>query len=96
MSKKQQRKLVKQKAKELTDTVALMKKHKLKGTPLDEGTSGLKNMSLTKECQLPSHILVKDVITGMGPTVKLGQRVSILYEASFPTGRVRTKIATIH
>ena len=67
------------------------KKHKLNGTTLDKGTSGLKNVSLTKEHWLPSHVLVRDVITGMGPTVKLGQKVLILYEASFPTGRVFDK-----
>ena len=78
LSKKQWRKLIKQKAKELADVVALMKKHELKGTPLNEVMGGLKNVSLTKKHQLPRAFLARDVIIGIETTVKLGWKVSIL------------------
>ena len=94
LSKKQRRKLAKQKAKELAEAVALLNKHEFKGNkPLEENKTVTKKVPLllTKERRLPSGVLVKDLIIGMGPTVQLGRNVSILYEGAFPTGKVFDK-----
>jgi FKBP-type peptidyl-prolyl cis-trans isomerase len=94
LSKKQRRKLAKQKAKELAEAVALLNKHEVKGKkqPLEENKTVTKKVPLlAKERRLPSGVLVKDLIIGMGPTVQLGRNVSILYEGAFPTGKVFDK-----
>lgn len=90
LSKKQRKKLAKQKAKELAEAVAFLNKHEGKPSP-GEAKSGTKKVPLTKERRLPSGVFVNDIIIGTGPIVKLGRKVSILYKAAFPTGKVFDK-----
>jgi FKBP-type peptidyl-prolyl cis-trans isomerase len=91
LSKKKRKKLATQKAKELAEAVAFLNKHDVKGKSSAENKSGMKKVPLTKERRLPSGVLVKDIIIGTGPVVKLGRKVSILYEGAFPTGKVFDK-----
>lgn len=93
LSKRQRKKLAKQKAKELAEAVAFLNKHESKGVALSnnnntKSTNKSINKSLTRERRLPSGVLVKDIIVGTGAPVKLGRKVSILYEGSFPNGKV--------
>lgn len=90
LSKKQRKKLAKKKAKELADAVATLNMHS-KGEDTKDTKKEKKSESLTKERRLPSGVLVKDLMLGVGQSVKPGRKVSILYEASFPDGKVFDK-----
>jgi FKBP-type peptidyl-prolyl cis-trans isomerase len=97
LSKRQRKKLAKKKAKELAEAVALLNKHealgdsnKKKKKKEEEGETE-KVTSVTKDRRLPSGVYVKDIIVGNGAPVKLGRKVSILYEAAFLNGKVFDK-----
>lgn len=91
LSNKQRRNLAKKKAKELAEAVAFLNKHENIAALSTEANNGSKKVSLTKERRLPSGILIKDLIIGSGSTVKLGRKVSILYEGRFSSGKVFDK-----
>jgi FKBP-type peptidyl-prolyl cis-trans isomerase len=98
LSKRQRKKLAKKKAKEFAEAVALLNKHealgdlnKKKKKKEEEEDETEKVTSVTKERRLPSGVYVKDIIVGNGAPVKLGRKVSILYEAAFPNGKVFDK-----
>jgi FKBP-type peptidyl-prolyl cis-trans isomerase len=88
LSKKQRKRLAKQKAKEIAEAVAFLNQHKPNAGSLAESKSGTKKVVLTNERRLPGGVLVRDIVVGSGTTVKLGRNVSILYEGAFPTGKV--------
>lgn len=88
LTKKQRRKLAKEKEKELREVISKQNGHdlttKLKEkvqSPASENKS--KKISLTKERLLPGGVLVRDIIHGMGSTVKSGRKVSINYIGRF-------------
>ena len=92
LSKRQRKKLAKKKAKELADAVAILNKHESKVESSDVNKCETKKtVPLTKERRLPSGVVVKDIIVGTGAPVKLGRKVSILYEGAFPSGQVFDK-----
>jgi FKBP-type peptidyl-prolyl cis-trans isomerase len=88
LSKKQRKKLAKQKAKQLDEAVAFLHQHHPKTGSLAETKSETKQVLLTKERRLPGGVLVKDIVIGSGAAVKLGRNVSILYQGAFPSGKV--------
>jgi len=89
LSKRQRKKLAKKKEKELAEAVAFLNKHESKvDSHENKKSASKKTTSLMKERRLPSGVLVKDIIVGNGAPVKLGRKVSILYEGAFPSGKV--------
>ncbi len=88
LTKKQRRKLAKQKEKELQEVISKQNGHdvttKLKQKVQSPGLENKsKNISMTKERLLPGGVLVRDFIHGMGATVKAGRKVSINYVGRF-------------
>jgi FKBP-type peptidyl-prolyl cis-trans isomerase len=89
LSKRQRKKLAKQKASQLAEAVAFLHQHDSTTESLAKGKSETKKVPpLTKERRLPGGVLVKDVVIGSGATVKLGRNVSILYKGAFTSGKV--------
>lgn len=88
LSKKQRKKLAKEKAKELEQAVAILNQHEVlsKRTTNSNASEASKNKTavpLTKERRLKSGVLVRDFLIGTGPPVKAGRKVSITYEGRF-------------
>ena len=93
LTKNQRRKLAKQKSKELADEVAKLNQHEKKKTPQTPADDKkTKKISLTKPRRLPNGVYVRDLVVGIGNVVKMGRKVSILYEGTFPdSGKVFDK-----
>lgn len=84
LTKKQRKKLAKEKAQQLQDTIA-----KESGTSnettsaitkVKQSNGGSKKVSLTKERVLKDGLRVRDIIHGSGSSIKSGRKVSITYE----------------
>lgn len=88
LSKRQRKKLAKQKASQLAEAVAFLHQHDPTTESLAEGKGETKKVPLTKERRLPGGVWVKDIVIGSGATVKLGRNVSILYKGAFTSGKV--------
>mmetsp|Transcript_2780 Transcript_2780/g.4314 ORF Transcript_2780/g.4314 Transcript_2780/m.4314 type:complete len:504 (+) Transcript_2780:62-1573(+) len=100
LSKKQRKKLAKQKSKELAEALAIQNKHnqamntsksKLASDPPgtrsgNKDAVGSKAVPLTKERRLKSGVVVKDILIGTGTSLKPGRKVSICYEGRFADG----------
>jgi FKBP-type peptidyl-prolyl cis-trans isomerase len=90
LSKTQRKKLAKQKAKELEEAVAILNKHDaMQKKDVQDDSSKRKHVSsMTKERRIKGGVLVRDIVIGTGALVKAGRKLSILYEGSFPDGKV--------
>jgi FKBP-type peptidyl-prolyl cis-trans isomerase len=90
LSKTQRKKLAKQKAKELEMAVAILNKHdEMHKKDVQDNSSKKKHVSsITKERRIKGGVLVRDIVLGTGALVKAGRKLSVLYEGSFPDGKV--------
>ena len=96
MSKKQRKKLAEKKAQELADAVAKeqghdtkkaedgdeSKKSKKKKEKKDKEKEEVPTKSLTRERRIEGGVTVRDIVIGVGQSVKPGRKVSINYEGS--------------
>lgn len=91
LSRKQRRKLAKQKEKQLQDAVAKEFDHSATNTEVKE-TVPDKKISLTRPRMIKGGIVIQDIVHGNGASVKMGRKVSINYIGTFPeSGRVFDK-----
>lgn len=90
LSKKQRRKLAKQKAKELAEAVATINQHS-KNNQASSTTKNSSVIEITKERRLRGGIMVKDLVVGTGALVKAGRKIGINYVGSFPDGKTFDK-----
>lgn len=89
LTKKQRRKLAKQKELELQNVVAKENKHEEKAKLAESTVAG--KTSLTKPRMIKGGILIQDIVHGTGTTVKTGRKVSINYVGSLESGQVFDK-----
>jgi len=103
MTKKQRRKLAKQKTRQLEESIA-----RERGYPIAEQdqasnhnarinptTKTVTSKSLTRQRSLPGGIILQDILHGIGPTARTGRKVAIHYKGTFPeTGKVFDKNQT--
>ncbi len=91
LTKKQRRKLAKQKEKQLQDAVAKEFDHSVTNTTAKESAPD-KKISLTRPRMIKGGIVIQDILHGSGASVKMGRKVSINYIGTFPeTGKVFDK-----
>jgi FK506-binding nuclear protein len=83
LTKKQRRKLAKQKAKQLQEVVAKNEGHTINDSKTNPIQQVKRKVSLTNQRSLPGGVLVRDIIHGSGPDVKIGRKVSINYVGTF-------------
>jgi len=97
LSKKERKKLARQKSKELADALAIKNKYDqamnskssiATDPPGKKDGSSIKSkvVPLTKERRLKSGVIVKDILIGTGTSLKPGRKVSICYEGRFADG----------
>ncbi|KAI2509616.1 FKBP-type peptidyl-prolyl cis-trans isomerase [Fragilaria crotonensis] len=95
LSRKERKKLAKEKAKELEQALALTRQPTASTTTTALTTNGgsvtsksTLPTSLIKERRLKSGIVVKDICLGTGPLIQPGRKVSIHYTGTFQDGTV--------
>mmetsp|Transcript_8490 Transcript_8490/g.16005 ORF Transcript_8490/g.16005 Transcript_8490/m.16005 type:complete len:202 (+) Transcript_8490:169-774(+) len=90
LTKKQRKKLAKQKEMELQNVVAEVNKHSDKKEEIKKTSE--KKMSLTRKRMMDGGIIVQDIIHGTGSVIRSGRKVSINYTGTFPeSGKVFDK-----
>lgn len=91
LTKKQRKKLAKQKEMELQNVVAKVNKH-LDKKKEEITKPGEKKGSLTGKRMIEGGIIVQDIIHGTGSMIRSGRKVSINYVGTFPeSGKVFDK-----
>lgn len=90
LTKKQRKKLAKQKEMELQNVVAEVNKHSDKKEEISKPSE--KKGSLTRKRMIDAGIIVQDIIHGTGSIIRSGRKVSINYVGTFPeSGKVFDK-----
>ncbi|GFH53086.1 hypothetical protein CTEN210_09562 [Chaetoceros tenuissimus] len=89
LTKKQRKKLAKQKELELQNVVAKENKHEEKAKLAQSTVAG--KTSLTKPRMIDGGILIQDIVHGTGTTVKTGRKVSMNYVGTLESGQVFDK-----
>jgi len=84
LTKKQRKKLAKEKEQQLQKVIAKENNHPTPSTESAESIASKRTRSLTRERMIAGGIRIQDILHGTGSTTRSGRKVSINYIGTFP------------